>query len=170
MVNESPWTTKDITLNLGVLISLVILASVMLILKAFWLFLALFWIDFILGFMIIGRYVTCRHCDYLGKPCPSWCMGIIGKWLGFQRSAKKNFCEDGGILFAVLFDISFLIIAMGLPIIAYSIEAFVKGLGIVDYLLLILYIGLVFATLGIHSLTGCRKCDIDCPLRGKKGN
>jgi hypothetical protein len=171
MAEDSPWTKFDIVINLIILISLLAFSTVILILKAAWVYLGLFWVVFVVGYMLIGRYVTCRHCDHLGKPCPSWCMGIIGKFWGFKRSGKKNFCVDGGFRVAVLLDISFLIIAAIIPVIVYIIEAVTFGLAAADYILLTIYLVLVLMTLGIHSVTGCKKCDItDCPMSGKKNS
>ena len=166
MTEESPWTTFDIAINLVILGITLGIAIFMLVLKAAWLYLGI-WIAMVLLYIFLGRYVTCRHCDYLGKPCPSWCMGIIGGLL-YKRSEKKNFCEDG-ILNLFLFDVLFLIIAMLLPIIVYVIQLMTIGLLTLDWFLFSIYIILVLVTLGTHSLTGCRKCPIeDCPMASKK--
>ena len=161
MAEESPWTTFDNAINLVLMIVLLVYATFMLVIKASWLFLALFWV-MILLYMTVGRYTTCRHCDFLGKACPSWCMGIIGAKL-YKRSEKENFCKDG-FLIPFLTDVLFLFIGFACPIIAY----FIAGLLLFDWMILIIYIVLLVATLGVHWLAGCRKCPIkDCPMAGK---
>lgn len=164
MTEESPWSKFDLLINLVLLLIWLSFSTVLLILKSAWLFLALFWVVFVGGYMVLGRYVTCRHCDFLGKPCPSWMMGIIGGKM-FSRSDKKNFCVDGGFIKAALLDMSFLILAVLLPLLAYILA----GIQPFDWVLLGLYLILVLALLIVHSLTGCKKCPIaDCPLCGQK--
>ncbi|NVM52899.1 MAG: hypothetical protein HWN66_04290 [Candidatus Helarchaeota archaeon] len=167
MTEESPWTSFDVAINLILFVILIGFSIYILITKFAWIYLII-WVGALLLYMTCGRYVTCRHCDYLGKPCPSWCMGIIGAKLGFKRSEKKSFCEEG-ILNLVLFDISFLIIAMIIPIIVYVVQLVTIGLLIFDWVMLIIYIVLVITALVVHNVSGCRKCSIDCcPLSPKK--
>ena len=78
-----PWSKKEIYANLIAIFTLMIYGSILLLLKNWW-GLVLFWIFWIL-YLIVGRYVTCRHCDYLGKPCCSWCVGVVGEKL-YKRS------------------------------------------------------------------------------------
>ncbi|MHA1356846.1 MAG: hypothetical protein ACTSRC_01920 [Candidatus Helarchaeota archaeon] len=164
MSEDIPWTKFDIRINLVLMISFLVYSTIILILKTAWLFLIIFWVMFAL-YMTLGRYTTCRHCDYLGKACPSWCMGIIGAKL-YTRSEKENFCKEG-FLIPFLTDLLFLIIAFACPIIAYLLIW--EFLLVIDWILLILYVGLLFVVLGVHSLTGCKKCPIEeCPLNGKK--
>lgn len=93
-------------------------------------------------------------------------MGILGGKL-YKRSNKRNFCVEGGFIPAVLFDISFLIIAVFIPIIAYIVQLLTVGLLALDYVLLTVYLILALLTLIMHSLTGCKKCPIaDCPMSG----
>ncbi len=166
MNEESPWSSIDVAVNLIILGAVIGFSLFILITKMAWVFLGI-WVTMLLLYIFVGRYVTCRHCDFLGKPCPSWCMGIIGGFL-YKRSEKKNFCEDG-ILNLVLFDISFLIVAMLIPIIVYVIQLVSFGLLLVDWTIFSIYIVLVLVALGTHSIKGCRKCPIeDCPLASKK--
>jgi hypothetical protein len=163
-MSESPWTKKDIRANLMVIFILVILAIIMIIIKS-WIMLVFYWVFWLL-YITVGRYVSCRHCDFLGKPCPSWGMGIIGAKF-FKRSEKKNFLEGGGLWKMMLFDISFLALSNLMPIYLYLYLLFVEGLTIIDWGLLILYSIMVIITLGLHQKTGCNKCPTDaCPLSG----
>ncbi|MDD1776602.1 MAG: hypothetical protein LUQ65_00410 [Candidatus Helarchaeota archaeon] len=165
MTEKSPWTTFDIRINLTIVLILIGFSIFMLALKAFWVFLGLYILCWGL-YIVVGRYVTCRHCDFLGKACPSWCMGILGGKL-YKRSTKRNFCVEGGFIHAVLLDISFLIIAVSIPIIAYIVQLLTIGLLTLDYILLAVYLILALLTLIMHSLTGCKKCPIaDCPMSG----
>ena len=165
MTEESPWTAFDIRSNLIMVLILIGFSIVILAMKFLWVFLGLYVLCWGL-YIIVGRYVTCRHCDFLGKPCPSWCMGILGGKL-YKRSNKRNFCVEGGFIYAVLFDISFLIIAVFIPIIAYITELFTVGLLALDYVFLAIYLILALLTVIMHSLTGCKKCQIsECPMSG----
>ncbi|HUY01152.1 MAG TPA: hypothetical protein VMV49_16450 [Candidatus Deferrimicrobium sp.] len=165
MTENSPWTSFDININLILLFIFLGFATFILAIKS-WIFLVVFWV-FILLYIVVGRYVTCRHCDYLGKPCPSWCMGIIGAKL-YKRSEKENFCKEG-FLIPFLCDILVLIIAVAIPIMTYLIELWTVGLRLVDWIILIIYIVIIGVTLVMHSITGCKKCTIkDCPLSGNR--
>jgi len=165
LTKGSPWTSFDIRINLIIVLILIGFSIVILAVKFLWVFLGLYILCWGL-YIVVGRYVTCRHCDFLGKPCPSWCMGILGGKL-YKRSNKRNFCVEGGFIPAVLFDISFLIIAVFIPIIAYIVQLLTVGLLALDYVLLTVYLILALLTLIMHSLTGCKKCPIaDCPMSG----
>jgi len=166
MTEESPWNTFDITINLVILFIAIGLSTAMLVLKALWIYLGIYYLCWGL-YIIVGRYVTCRHCDFLGKPCPSWFMGMIAGKL-YKRSDKPNFCADGGFRNALLFDISFLLIAVLIPLIAYIIEALTGTLLALEWTLFAIYLIIALLMLIIHSLTGCRKCPIaDCPMSRK---
>jgi hypothetical protein len=165
LTEKALWTSIDIRINLITLFILVGFSTFMLVIKAQWVLLILYYVCWGL-YIVVGRYVTCRHCDYLGKACPSWCMGILGGKL-YKRSAKRNFCVEGGFIYGVLFDISFLLIAVFIPVFAYLVQALQGGLVAVDYVLLVIYIILALLTVILHSLTGCKKCPIaDCPMSG----
>lgn len=157
-----PWSKKEVYVNLIAMITLMSFGSFILIIKS-WIFLAIFWIFWILYFTV-GRYVTCRHCDYLGKACCSWCVGIIGGKL-FKRSKKKSFPE-AGIWKMLLFDVSFLALATLTPYFTYTIFFLNEGLLLIDWIYLGIYSILGIITLATHS-KGCKKCPIDgCPLSG----
>jgi len=164
-MSESPWSSFDIKINFIMFIVQVVYSTVILLLYN-WIFLVIYWIFWGL-YMTLGRYVTCRHCEYYGKACPSWCMGLIGAKL-FKRSEKENFCQDG---FAIpfVFDVLFLIIALMIPLIMFLYVFLVQGLNLVDWTLLIINIVISVLMIGTHMQTGCKKCNItDCPMSGKR--
>ena len=155
-----PWTEEEIRHNVLAVVSLMILASILLVIQS-WLFLPFYWLFWVLYFTV-GRYFTCRHCDFLGKPCPSWCMGIIGGWL-YKRTDKKDFLENGPWK-ALFFDVAFLALANIYPYLVYGWILFQSGLNWLDWILLAIYSVLGFLTLYVHS-RGCRKCPVEaCPL------
>ena len=164
---DIPWTKKEIYANFIALLTTIILGTISLLIMN-WGYVLLFWVFWIL-YAVVGRYVTCRHCDFLGKPCPSWFMGIIGGKL-YKRSEKKCFPE-AGIWKMIIFDVSFLVGATLLPIIIYILSFLTKGFLMTDAIIIFIYgiVGLI--TLSIHSKFGCSKCPIEqCPLCGKKSN
>ncbi|NVM30711.1 MAG: hypothetical protein HWN65_17860 [Candidatus Helarchaeota archaeon] len=165
MTEESSWTRLDIVVNLISMIILMTFGTFILVIKCWRCVLA--WAILWGLYIIVGRYVTCRHCDYLGKPCPSWCMGIIGGWL-YERSEKKNFCEDGYFKLFV-FDILFMVLAILIPYIKYIIDFIRVVVFISDVILIIIYTVIVVITLVLHQKFGCRKCSIiDCPLNANQ--
>jgi len=163
-----PWSKKDVWLNLIVILILMGLATYMILVKS-WILLIIYWLVWVLYFTV-GRYVTCRHCDFLGKACCSWCMGIIGGKL-YKRSDKKNFVENG-MWKVFLFALSFLFAALIFPIVYYFYILFTDSLSVVDWTLLIIYFIMFIITLAIHQSFGCNKCSIvECPFcRAKKSN
>jgi len=162
---DIPWTKKEVYVNFIALLTTIAIGTILLLLKS-WLFLIFFWILWIL-YAVVGRYVTCRHCDFLGKACPSWFMGIIGGKL-YKRSDKKCFPEVG-LWKMFVFDVSFLALATLLPIIVYIFSFFSVGLLISDWILFFIYGAVGLLTLGLHSKLGCSKCPINgCPLCGTK--
>jgi len=164
-MKDSPWSKNVIILNLVAIICLMSLATYMILVKS-WIFLLIYWVNWIL-FFTVGRYFSCRHCDFHGKACPSWCMGIIGGKL-YKRSNKKNFCEDGGLLKAILFDITFLMLGIFFPYLIYMYYSLTDVLTLVDWVLLGIYSLLVVFTLGIHH-KGCKKCPNDeCLMSGTR--
>ena len=156
------WTETNIKFNLYAILVLIVYTSFILLIKN-WIFLIIY-IIFWLIYIIIGRYVTCRHCDYLGKPCPSWNMGLIAAKI-YTRSDKKNFAE-AGIWKLFILDIVPLMLAHILPIFIYFFPFFISlGLNILDWILISLYMILLGITLYIHQTKGCSKCNIEgCPL------
>ncbi len=165
-MSESPWSRNDIVVNLIAIIILMSYATIILLLKS-WMFIPIYWLFWGLYF-VIGRYVTCRHCDYLGKACPSWCMGKIGGKL-YKRSDKKNFAE-AGLWKMVIFDVGFLGLANIFPLVVYFYYYFSEGLTVIDWFLISIYglIGIII--LLIHQKKGCAKCTLPCPLSGVKHN
>ena len=158
---DIPWTKKDVYINFIALITTLVMGTITLALKS-WLFLLIFWLLWAL-YAVVGRYVTCRHCEYYGKACPSWLMGLIGAKL-YKRSDKKCFIE-GGLWKMIVFDVSFMTIAILLPIILYISLLFSEGLLALDWIILIVYTISGLMTLMLHSALGCRKCPIkECPM------
>jgi fumarate reductase subunit D len=93
-------------------------------------------------------------------------MGIIAGKL-YKRSNKPNFCADGGFLTALLLDISFLLVAVLIPLIAYVLEALTGVLQPLEWVLLAIYLIVALLMIITHSLIGCKKCSItDCPMSG----
>lgn len=162
---RTPWTKKDIWLNLITILIVMGLATYIILAKS-WVLLIIYWLVWILYFTV-GRYVTCRHCDFLGKACSSWCLGIIGGKL-YRRSDKKNFAENG-MWKVYLFSLSFLFTVWIFPIVYYFYILFTDGLSVVDWALLIIYF-IMFIISAIRLLSGCKKCPIvKCPFnRAKK--
>ncbi|TFF89628.1 MAG: hypothetical protein EU548_07155 [Promethearchaeota archaeon] len=165
LANDHPWSKKEILANFVSILILMIYATIILLLKS-WFSLLLYWAFWGLYFTV-GRYVTCRHCDFLGRACCSWCVGIIGDKL-YKRSNAKSFPEVG-LWKMLLFDVSFLLLANIHPIIIYGISFLLNGIILIDLILLSIYALLGIITLSIHD-QGCKKCPIKgCPLsRSKK--
>ena len=161
-MKDSPWTNKEIISNLVAIIILISLATFMIFIKS-WLLLPIYWLFWILC-IIIGRYFTCRHCDFLGKPCSTWCMGILGGML-YKRSDKKDFTEIKK--WGFFLDVSLIALAMVFPIIVYGYFFFSEGLSIIDWIFVIVYFIIGISTFKIHS-NGYKKCTVvGCPLGGK---
>ena len=158
-----PWSKKEVYINLIAILSLVIYGSVILLLKN-WLGAIIFWIFWFL-YLIVGRYVTCRHCDYLGKACCSWCVGIVGGKL-YKRSKLRSFPE-AGLWKMLVFDVLWIALATITPYFVYAYYYLVEGLTVIDWILLGIYSLIGLITLWIHS-RGCKKCPITgCPMSGK---
>ncbi len=160
--NEAPWTKKEICGNLIAIIISMSLATFMLVLKS-WLFLIGYWLIWVV-LIIVGRALVCKHCDFLGKPCPTWCMGIIGSKL-YKRSDKKDFTEIK--IWRFWLDVVFIAFAMLFPLIVYIYYFISEGLLLLDVILAIIYLIVGILTLLIHTM-GCKKCIVKgCPLRPK---
>jgi hypothetical protein len=158
--NEAPWTRKEICGNL-IAISLSIgLATFILLLKS-WLFVIGYWLIWVV-IIVVGRALVCKHCDYLGKACPTWCMGIIGSKL-YKRSDKKDFTEIK--IWRFWLDVAFITFAMLFPLIVYIYYIISEGILLLDITLAIIYLIVGIITLVIHTM-GCKKCTVKgCPLR-----
>ena len=161
---EIPWSRNEIYVNLLLMIILITFGSAIIILK-YWLIVLVFWLFFGL-YLVVGRYVTCRHCDFLGKPCCSWCVGIIGDKL-YKRSQVKSFPEVG-LWKMLIFDVLWLFLAILTPYLLYGYYLITEGLKMLDWILLGIYSIIGVLTLYVHS-KGCKKCPISgCPLSGKR--
>jgi hypothetical protein len=159
---EGPWTNKEICGNLLAIIISMGLATFMLLLKS-WLFLIGYWLIWAI-MIIVGRALVCRHCNFLGKKCPTWCMGLIGSKL-YKRSDKKDFTEIK--IWKFWFDVALIAFAMLFPFIIYVYYIISEGLLLLDILLAIIYLIVGIITMLIHTM-GCKKCTVNgCPLRPK---
>ena len=159
-----PWSKKEVTANLIAIFTLLVYGSIIILLKN-WFGLIIFWIFWVL-YLVVGRYVTCRHCDYLGKACCSWCVGIVGGKL-YKRSKLRSFPE-AGLWKMLIFDVLWLALATITPYVLYAYYFFTEGLPLIDWILLGIYTVIGFITLGIHN-RGCKKCPITgCPLSGQR--
>jgi hypothetical protein len=157
-----PWNKNEIILNLLVFVITIILATYMLLLQS-WILLIIYWTIWLL-FIFLGRFMICRHCDYLGKSCPTLCMGIIAGKL-YKRSSKKNFTEIK--MWTFYLDVSFLVLAMIFPLIIYVYLFFREGLMLIEWFLVSIYFICGILALLLHSKS-CKKCTVEgCPLRGK---
>jgi len=163
--SELPWSKRLIQVNLIALIIAMVFSTYMLLIKS-WIFVIIYWIAWGLYFTV-GRYVSCRHCEFYGKPCTSWCMGLIGGKL-YKRSEKKHIFEDKGMLKMMFFDVSFFVIAALLPVIVYIYYFFISGLSLIDLILLTIY-GLIAIVVFLLHQIGCNKCPLkQCPMNKSK--
>jgi hypothetical protein len=170
-MNDSPFSKKSINANLIAIISLMVLGTIIILnkVKYTWFYLPLYWLFWGL-FFIVGGYFSCRHCNFLGKRCPTWNRGIIAGKL-FKRSDKKSFMDNPKWQF-ILLNWSFFAVAMFAPYSVFLIALMdpVKNLTIIDDILFFLYLAVDLITIYLHS-KGCKKCTMyDCPLNkaGKK--
>ena len=130
-------------------------ATIIILMKN-WLFLHIYWFIWIIDF-VVGRYITCRHCEFLGKPCPTWCMGIIGSKL-YKRS-------EIGLWKFFVFDVLLIFLAIIFRYIVYVYSFIIEGRVLIDWIFLIIYSIIVIITLKMHS-TSCKKCPMEgCPLK-----
>jgi len=164
-MNDSPWSKKSLTINLIVLISLITVGTIIILFRSTYpfIYLPLYFFAWIF-YYTVGGYYTCRHCDFLGKPCPSWNKGVIAGKL-FKRTDKKNFMELPRWQF-ILFDIVPLLLALFSPYLPFAIIFIdpVRRMTLIDNILLPLYAVLEITAIALHSM-GCRKCSIsECPL------
>jgi len=164
-MNDSPWSKKNLNLNIIALILLIAVGTIIILFRTTYpfIYLPLYFLTWIFYFTV-GGYFTCRHCDFLGKPCPSWNKGIVAGKL-FKRSDKKNFMEIPKWQF-ILFNVTFLVFGLFSPYIPFAIIFIdpIRRMTFIDNILLPLYFILEVTTIGLHSY-GCRKCTIsECPL------
>jgi len=165
MTEESPWNSWDVRINFIAIVALWVFGTYMLAIKC-WRPLLAFWVFWVLYFTI-GRYMTCRHCDFLGRPCPSWNMGILAAKMGMKRSEKKNFYEDGNLKL-ILLDVLFMLLAIFIPYIKYIYDFFTIGVFAFDVVLLIIYTAIVGMVLLLHLQLGCKKCPMEGCLMNPK--
>lgn len=159
---ESPWSKKEICGNLIAIIISMSIATFILFLKS-WLFIVLYWLIWVL-IIIVGRTLVCRHCDFLGKPCPTWCMGLIGSKL-YKRSNKKDFTEIK--IWKFWLDVVFIALVLLFPLIVDIYYLFSEGLSLFDWMCVVIYFIVGMITFLVHTM-GCKKCTVKgCPLGPK---
>ena len=164
-MNDSPWSKKSLIVNSVALISLIIVGTIIILWRSTYpvIYLPLYYVAWVFYFTV-GSYYTCRHCDFLGKPCPSWNKGIIAGVL-FKRTDKKTFMEIPRWQF-ILLDVLPLLLALFSPYIPFAIIFIdpIRRMTLIDNILLPVYFVLEIAVIALHSM-GCRKCPIsECPL------
>ena len=169
-MNDSPWSKKSLNVSILVLILLIIVGTIIILTRTTYplIYLPLYYLAWIF-YYTVGGYYTCRHCDFLGKPCPTWNKGIIAGKL-FKRTDKKTFMEIARWQF-ILFDVFPLILALFSPYIPFAIIFIdpIRKMTLIDNILLPLYFVLEITAIALHSM-GCKKCTIsECPLN-KTGN
>ncbi len=162
---SSPWVKKSLNRNLISLILLITLGTIIISLRTTYpiIYLPMYFICWVFYFTV-GSYFTCRHCDFLGKPCPSWNKGIIAGKI-FKRSDKKNFMEIPQWQMFI-FAIGPLMIGLFSPYIPFIIIFIdpVRKMAFTDNILLPLYVVLELIVIWLHS-RGCKNCPIsECPL------
>ncbi len=159
---KTPWTTGEICGNLIAIIISMGFATFILLLKSWFLVIG-YWVLWAIV-IFVGRALVCRHCDFLGKPCPTWCMGLIGSKL-YKRSDKKDFTEIK--IWRFWLDVIFIAFALLFPLTVYIYYFISEGIVLLDVILAIIYFIVGITTFLIHTL-GCRKCTVNgCPLRPK---
>jgi hypothetical protein len=164
-MNDSPWSKKNLNINIIALISLITVGTIIIIWRSTYpvIYLPLYFLAWIF-YYTVGGYYTCRHCDFLGKPCPSWNKGVLAGKL-YKRTDKKTFMEIPRWQF-ILLNIFPLVLALFSPYIPFAIIFLdpLRSMSLVDNILLPLYAALEIAVIALHSM-GCRKCTIsECPL------
>ncbi|TFG09696.1 MAG: hypothetical protein EU535_08855 [Promethearchaeota archaeon] len=161
---DTPWTKKEICGNVIAIIISIGLATFILLIKS--LFFLLFYWSIWLIIIVVGRALVCKHCDFLGEKCVTWCMGIIGSKL-YKRSNKKDFTEIK--IWKFWFDVGCITIALLFPLFVYIYYFFSEGLSVLDWMLIAIYLIAGIITFLYHTMC-CKKCTVrGCPL-GPKSN
>lgn len=109
-----------------------------------------------LGILVLGRYYVCRRCKYYGRDCPTFGFSYLACM--FRRDESQGFSGR-----ACHIDIFFHMVGLFIPVLAWIMGAFnavVSAYGTVDHALMGAYVVLVSLMMGVHSATGCNKCDI----------
>ena len=114
-----------------------------------------------LGVIVLGRYFVCRRCKYYGVDCPSFGYSYLARM--FKKDESKGF---SGL--ACHIDTLVQMVVMLLPVLAWIfgvLDIVVSRYGTIDHVLMGIYVALAVAMLGVHSTTGCNRCDIaECRL------
>ena len=114
-----------------------------------------------LGVIVLGRYFVCRRCRYHGVDCPSFGYSYLARI--FKKDESKGF---SGL--ACHIDTLVQMVVMLLPVLAWifgALDIVVSRYGNTDHLLMGIYVALAVSMLGVHTTTGCNRCDIaECRL------
>ena len=124
---------------------------------------AMFWVYAAvwLGVIVLGRYFVCRRCKYYGAACPTFGYSYLARM--FKKDETKPF---SGL--ACYIDILVQVLVMLLPVLAWilgGLHVVVPSYDTIDHVLTGVYVALAVLMLGVHSATGCARCDIaECRL------
>ena len=114
-----------------------------------------------LGVIVLGRYFVCRRCQYYGADCPTFGYSYLARM--FKKDETKPF---SGL--ACHIDILVQVLVMLLPVLAWilgGLHVVVPRYDTIDHVLTGTYVALAVLMLGVHSATGCNRCDIaECRL------
>ena len=167
-MNRVKWSRRTMLLNSLIFYSAIVLGGYVLWGKSTAMFsvYAAVW----LGIIVLGRYFVCRRCKYYGVDCPSFAFSHLARM--FKKDESRGF---SGL--ACHIDILVQVLVMLLPVLAWILSVFdivVRRSDTTDHVLMGIYVALALVMLGVHSATGCNRCDIaECRLskaaRGPKG-
>jgi hypothetical protein len=114
-----------------------------------------------LGVIVLGRHFVCRRCRYYGVDCPSFGYSYLARM--FRKDETKPF---SGL--ACHIDILVQVLVMLLPVLAWifdGLHVVVPTYDTIDHVLTGTYVVLAVSMLGVHTTTGCNRCDIaECRL------
>src|SRR5512137_928950 len=153
-MNRVLWSRQTMLLNSLLFYPAVILGGYVLWEKSLVMFLvyAAVW----LGVIVLGRYFVCRRCNYYGVDCPSFGYSHLARM--FKKDGSKGF---SGL--ACHIDILVQVLVMLLPVLAWvfsALDIVVPRYDTMDHVLTGTYVALAVSMLGIHTATGCNRCDI----------
>jgi len=158
-MSRVPWSRRTMLLNSLLFYPAVFLGGYVLWGKSavmFWVYAAVW-----LGVIVLGRYLVCRRCKYYGVDCPSFGYSYLARM--FKKDETKGF---SGL--ACHIDAFVQMLVMFLPVLAWILGAFdiaVAKYKTADHILTGVYVTLAVVMLGVHSATGCNRCDIaECRL------
>ncbi len=158
-MSRVPWSRRTMLLNSLLFYSALFLGGYVLWGKSavmFWVYAAVW-----LGVIVLGRYFVCRRCRYHGVDCPSFGYSYLARM--FKKDESKRF---SGL--ACHIDILVQVLVMLLPVLAWifgGLHVVVPKYDTIDHVLTGTYVALALSMLGVHTATGCNRCDIaECRL------